>query len=68
MLILFDICNNHKKWRNKIHSCHCSKWKNMWNVKKINPKNKGYEIKNKPQNRPKKKKLKSQNDRFKTCM
>lgn len=38
---------------------------------KINPKIKGYEIKNKPQNRPKKKKkieITKQNDRFKTCM
>lgn len=37
---------------------------------KINPKIKGYEIKNKPQNRPKKKKIEitKQNDRFKTCM
>lgn len=67
MLILFDICNNHKKWRKQNTPAATVARKNTWNVKRINPKNKGYEIKNKPQNRPNKK-LKSQNDRFKTCI
>lgn len=68
--MLFDICNNHKKWRNKIHSCHCSKWKNTWNVKKSIQRLKAMRLKTNHRIGQKKKKIEitKQNDRFKTCM
>lgn len=45
MLLMF--VESTTKWRNKIYNCHCSKQEKSGMRKKINPKNKWYEIKTK---------------------